>query len=505
LTTPEGPAPGVGSPLGGPVDGSDPLDVLDSTTAGSRVIRGGILRVTTYAVGISIGIASAALMTRYLGVEDFGRYVIVTSLISIVAGLTEAGIPNVAAREFATRAPGDRDQLFANVLGIRLAVAFAGVAAAIAFAIAAGYDRTMVAGTLLAGIGLLIATVQQTYAIPIGVSLRFGWLSSLDLVRQIAFVAIIVVLVVASAGLLPFFAATIPTSLLLLALMIPLVRGTAPLLPRFDRAEWVRILRLVGVYAAAAAVGTIYVSAVIVTTSLVGTAEESGYLGAAFRVFSVLGAIPLLLISTAFPVLARAAHNDPERLQYAIQRLIDISLIVGSWLALSTVLGAGVAINVVAGEDFRSAVPVLQILGAALLTTFLAVTGGLSLVSLRRHVALLVGNLVALTASVALTAALVPEFGAKGAAVATLVADCGIVVLYGLVLFRVRSVRYDLELVPRVAIAAALSGAVVLTPLDGVGLVLAATVIYWGVLFAVRGVPSEVIDALLRREPRQTR
>jgi O-antigen/teichoic acid export membrane protein len=479
----------------------DPLRILDSPTAGGRVIRGGVLRIGTYAAGVALGIASAALMTRHLGVEDFGRYVIVTSLIAIVGGLTDAGVANIAAREFATRKRDERDRLIANVIGIRLGVACLGVAAAAGFAFVAGYDRTMILGTVLAGIGLVIGTVQQTYSIPIGVALRFGWLSTLDLLRQIAFVAVIVVLLFADAGLLPFLAATIPASVLVLAVAIPLVRGTAPLLPRFQRSEWLRIVRLVGVYAAAAAVGTIYVSAVIVTTSLVGTAEESGYLGAAFRVFTVLAGIPLLLVSTAFPVLARAAHTDRERLQYAVQRLVDMALIVGTWMALATILGAGVAIEIVAGADFKPAVPALEIQAVALLATFLAVTGAFALVSLRRHVALLVGNVVGLAASVVLTAALVPEFGAEGAAVAMAIAEGALVLLYGLALFSSRVVHYDLDLVPRIAIAGALAAALVLTPLEDLALVVAATLVYWGVLFALRGIPGEVIDALLRREP----
>ncbi len=231
-------------------------------------------------------------MTRHLGVEDFGRYVIVTSLIAIVAGLTEAGISNIAAREFATRDRGERDRLLANVLGIRISIALLGVFAASVFAIVAGYDRTMVVGTAVAGIGLVVVTVQQTYSIPIGVALRFGWLSALDLIRQAAFVAIVVVLVLADAGLLPLLAATVPASLLTLAVTIPLIRGNAPLLPRFERSQWLGVVRLVGIYAAAAAVGTIYVSAAVVVTSLVGTAQESGYLGAAFRIFTVLAVVP---------------------------------------------------------------------------------------------------------------------------------------------------------------------------------------------------------------------
>ena len=498
---------GPGGPLSG-VDeaprftSDDPLRALDSPTAGARVIRGGVLRLGTYVAGIALGIGSAALMTRHLGVEDFGRYVIVTSLIAIVAGLGEAGVPNIAAREFATRDREDRDRLIANVLGIRLAIAVLGVAAATGFAVLAGYDETMVVGTVLAGIGLLIATVHQTYAIAIGVSLRFRSLAALDLLRQLAFVAVVVALVLVGAGLLPFLAAAIPASVVVLALSVPLVRGLAPLLPRFERSQWLGILRLVGIYAAAAAVGTIYVSAVIVTTSLVGTADESGYLGAAFRVFTVLVGVPLLLVSTAFPVLARAAHTDPERLQYAVQRLVDIALIVGIWMALGTVFGAELAVAVVAGPDFEPSIRVLQILGFALVANFLAVTGGLALVSVHRHVALLVANFVALLVAIALTLALVPPYGAEGAATATLVAEGTLAVLYGIVLLGRRVVRYDLDLLPRIVVAAALASALAFAPFGSLVLVVAATVVYWGALFALRVIPAEVIDALLRREPR---
>ncbi len=173
-------------------------------------------------------------------------------------------------------------------------------------------------------------------------------------------------------------------------------------------------------------------------------------------------------------------------------------------MALATAMGADVAIDIVGGSDFEPAIPVLEILAFALLSGFLAVTGALALVSLHRHVALLLGNLIGLAAIIVLTAILVPNYGAKGAAIAIVAADSGLVVLYGVVLFGSRVVHYDLDLVPRVAAAAVLSGALVFTPLDRIPLVVAATVVYWGVLAVLRGIPPEVIDALMRREPRST-
>jgi len=63
---------------------SDPVDVLDTPSAGGKVIRGGVLRGGGYVAGLALAVVGAALMTRHLGVVDWGRYVTVLSLVSIV-------------------------------------------------------------------------------------------------------------------------------------------------------------------------------------------------------------------------------------------------------------------------------------------------------------------------------------------------------------------------------------------------------------------------------------
>ena len=271
-------------------------------------------------------------------------------------------------------------------------------------------------------------------AIPLTGTLRFGWVSVLDFVRQAATVVGVVALVAAGAGLLPFLAVTIPVGVLVLALTVALLRGSAPVVPLFERAEWRRILHLTVVYAVAAAVGTIYVGVTVIVTSLVGTAQETGYYGASYRIFTVVGNIPLLLVGAAFPVLARAARDDRERLQYALGRVWEMALILGVWIGLILGAGAPFAIDVVAGSGFDPAVPVLRIQAAAIVGGFLAVTLGYLLLSIRRHTALLVANSIALGGSLLLTLVLVPSYGAKGAAIATVAGEFGLAIAYSSVL-----------------------------------------------------------------------
>ena len=85
---------------------TDPVDVLDSSSAGSRVIRGSLFRGLSYVAGVLLSVLAASLMIRHLGVTDWGRYVTVSSLVAVVTGLGEAGTSNIGIREFATLRAG---------------------------------------------------------------------------------------------------------------------------------------------------------------------------------------------------------------------------------------------------------------------------------------------------------------------------------------------------------------------------------------------------------------
>ena len=127
-----------------------------------------------------------------------------------------------------------------DLLGVRLVLATVGVAAAGAFAVVAGYDSDMIAGTFLAGIGVIAVTLQATLSIALMVQLRLGWVTLLDLVRQALLVAGIFALVAADAGIVPFLALAGPTAGVSLLLTAFVVRGTVPLFPSFHPRAGVR-------------------------------------------------------------------------------------------------------------------------------------------------------------------------------------------------------------------------------------------------------------------------
>ena len=69
---------------------TDADDILRSPEAGQRVIRGGTIRGLGYGLGVGLTAIASVFLLRYLGVDDFGRYVTVLSLMAIVSGITDA-------------------------------------------------------------------------------------------------------------------------------------------------------------------------------------------------------------------------------------------------------------------------------------------------------------------------------------------------------------------------------------------------------------------------------
>ncbi len=477
--------------------GGPPADLLDTPAAGPAAIRGGAVRGVGYGLVLLLSAASVPLLIRHLGVVDFGRYVIVTALLTLIAGLTEGGLQAVGTREYAQRTGVDRDRLMANLIGLRVALTVAGVAGAVGFALAAGYDRVLLLGTAVAGVALLLQSIQTLLAIPLMAQLRLGWVTAADLLRQSTFVAATVGLVAAGAALLPFFLIAIPASLAALVFTGILVRQLTPFRPRFEPGEWWNLLRDTIPYAAAIAVNVAYFRLALIIMSLLATALETGYFAASFRVVEVLLPIPAVVIGAVFPILARAARDDLERLGYASQRVFDVAVIVGVGLVLGIELGAPLILAILAGDGGKPSVSVLRIQAPALLATFLAVAAGFSLLSIRRHRALLVANAVALTFSVGLTFALVPGLGAQGAAVATTAAEWALaLVTLGLLVRSHEALRLSYRVIPPVATAAVAGVLPSLAPVPVAAQLAIGGSLYLLLLVVFKAVPPEIRGAL---------
>ena len=372
---------------------------------------------------------------------------------------------------------------------------------ALGFGVAAGYEPALLLGTLLAGAGMFLQVVQTLLAAPLQGQLRFGWVTALELVRQAALVVFLLGLVLADAGIVPLLAAQIPAGIAVLGLTVPVVRRTMPLRPRFERSVWWPLIKDTLPYTLSIAVNILYFRVAIIAMSVGSSGEQTGYFGASFRITEVLIGIPPVIVAAAFPILARAASNDPERFAYATRRVVEVALIAGVWITICVEVLSQLAIDVIAGPGFAEAVPVLRIQAPAIIATFLAVAATYPLLSLRGHREILAANAAALLVSGVLLAVLIGPHGARGAAVATLAAEATLAIVTLVLLIRARP-GLGLSLWTFAAVGLAAAGALAAALLPGlpdlVGVVV-ATLVFFAALRLFGRFPSDLVDAVLKR------
>jgi O-antigen/teichoic acid export membrane protein len=490
-------AAGVAAPEPPQRDGAENAapDFLSTPAAGPAAVRGGALRVTAFLAGALVSILAAALLFRHLGPDATGRYVYALTLVAIVGAMSDLGLTAVGVREMAGLPAEERWPIARDLLGLRITLTAVGGVVVTGLAWAT-YGPTLAFGVVLASIGLLLQATQDNFSLPLLLSLRLGWLSVLDFTRTLLTTLITIALVLLGASLVPFLAISIPVGVALLGATVALVRRTRALTPTFSLRRWRAFIGKVLPYTFAVAASALYFRLAILLVSALSNGRQLGYFAASFRVIEVLTLIPGLLIGAAFPIFARAARDDHERLGYAVGRVFDVSMIVGAWAAVSIAVGAPLAIHVIGGHRFQAAIPVLAVQGIGLGAMFVSLVWANTLLSLGVYRLILVINVAALLVNAALLGVLVPLDGARGAAFATAGAEIVAIVVQAIAVVHGRpALRPSLRAVPFVALAAGAG----LTPLAMTALpvivrVLISTILFGAVVLVTRTAPREMLD-----------
>jgi O-antigen/teichoic acid export membrane protein len=456
------------------------------------------VRVVGYGVGVLIAAATSVLLLRHLGVADFGRFMAVMSLMAIVGGVTDAGLTTIATRELALRVTAEeRRALLADLLGLRLVLAPGGVLAALVFAVLAGYDRTLVLGAAVVGIGVVLTAGQSTLSLPLIVGLRAGKLVALDLIRQWTMLAGIAAVAAAQFSLFAYFFVPVVAAVAALVATPVVLGDESVVLPTFRISSWRAVIRDSLPTATSLVMNIVYFRVLIVLMSIVATAVETGLFATSFRVFEILFGISALVVTVGLPALT-VAVADLQRLRYMLQRMVEVSAMSACYLVIVVVIVARPLLVLLGGPQYAAAAPVTRIQIFALIPVFVGQACQAALISVRRQKAQAAANALALVVVIAAGAALVPPFGAKGGAIAAVGAEC---VLTGALVWLLRRTEPLLHIRFGFAWKVALAGALAATPLllpslPAAAAAIAATALYAVTLMATRAIPSEVFDAL---------
>jgi O-antigen/teichoic acid export membrane protein len=468
------------------------------TVSARRAATDVAVQVAGRLLNLGLGIAVTLIVVRMLGVDRFGQWSTVLAVVQIAGYVADFGLEQVTVRQAATDREDEAKWLGALIV-LRIALGIpVFLLAGVVLAVIATDHAMLVASAIVVATSIVITPMGLRAVFQLRV--RNGVPVAAMTVQSVLWTGGAALLLAAGgAGLVAvaaLFAAT-----LLIGQLVLLVAGLRQIRPQLRAIEpqLREILRIGIPIGVAGLLVTAYAKIDQILVFTINGDHAAGLYGAAYRFLDQGQFLPTSVMTTLFPLMARAYSTNRQRLEQLIQAAFEV-LMVGSLPVLAFMIAAGAQVmSAIFGAEFAPAGTTLAILmGAFVVISLGYIAGGLVIVleAQRRFMRYAV---VGLIVNVGLNLALLPHFNFVAAAWATLATD---VVVTGLTL---RLVSRRLEFVPavdrvlRAAAAAAIVGLAVWIARDDVAvwvLAIAATVVYTLLCLAFGAIRPRQILAL---------
>jgi len=390
-----------------------------------------VARVTTFITSF----LTVAIVARYLGPENLGKLDYAQSFVAILSVLASLGIDQILYRDLITH-PEKENELLGTAIFSKLIFGIFAFMLSITISFLLGNDAIL---TILIGICALTFIISPigTVGVLFNAQVKAKYSSQISIFLAFFIPALKILIVFLNKGII-FFALVISVETVISAIWyiyIYIVRfGSNPFLWNFRLDVFKQLMRDSWPLLLAGFSGYIYAKMDQVLIMHYIDSATVGIYGAAVKLTQIWAFLPGLIITSMFPAIMNAKKTHFSLYAKRLRTLTGITVGITFAIAFPLYIFAPFIINIVFGDAFSGAAPILRIY----LWTSIAIT----LVVLAQHYLIaenlsrifLYTSIIGAVANIVLNILLIPQFGPQGSAWGTMLSY--LIVVVSLLIFK---------------------------------------------------------------------
>ena len=382
---------------------------------------------------ILISFVVTILVVRYLGPKQFGMLSYAISFYGLFSAISILGLESISIREL-VKYPERRDNVLGSVFLLRLV---GGIAAIIFIAL------TLFISNEPTDISILILIISTSaifqsfsvvdYYFRAEVKVKY---SVYVMTASVLFTSLLKILLIILEAPLIYFAIVFSVEFIIAAAGFLLVYKHNKLKIinwKFRKETAINLLKDSWPLILSGLVISVYMKIDQVMIKIMLDSKELGYYAAAVKLSEAWYFIPVALTNAIFPAIINAKKVSKNFYFNRMQKLYDIL----AWMAISIAVPVSIfsrdIINIIFGNEFQSAAPVLTIYVWAGVAVFLGVASSQYLITENFTKLSFFRTFIGMIFNVILNLVLIPKYGIIGAAYATLISYS--VVVFSIILF----------------------------------------------------------------------
>lgn len=367
------------------------------------------------------GVATVAIMTRQLGVADYGILRTALTFVLFPATFANLGLNYIMLREVAVDT-ARADRIVSAALGLRLVAGALFLAAGLGVTFLIPWSPLVRLTILIASVGMLAYIGNEIVTGVLQWQLRQELAILAEVLGAVATLAGVVLATRLGLGVLAMTTVSTVGFLVTFLLAWSLAARLRSVRPIVDREIWWLLVRPGLPLAASAWFTLVSLRGDTLLLSLMKPAAEVGFYGVATKIYEVGLQLPILFGGLLMPLFARSA-NDPGRLRTQIAGALHVLVVVGIAIVLALGFFARDIVMLLAGPAFVPSTLAVQIAGVSLALAGVSAALRYAAVAQGRQMRLMVIDGVTAALAVITYVCLIPTWSFVGAAAGTLVVE----------------------------------------------------------------------------------
>jgi O-antigen/teichoic acid export membrane protein len=397
-------------------------------------------------VNTLIGLASVAIITRYLGVAGYGDYTTAFAYIMFFSVISDFGFFWIIVRKIA--AGEDIKKVIQASQALRLLFSTGIFLVSLLLVLFLPYSATLKIALIMVAVSIFWMSQNSVYLALFQAKMRMDWPVIAETIGRVLGLGLMLVAIYLGLDFLWIVAAGLSASLFNFIFNLFFGWRYTSFGFYFHKPLMRTILFESAPVGLITILGLIYFRIDTVLLSLFKGSIDVGIYGTAYKILEILMALPGMFVASVFPAIS-AAHtqNDNQRVKTLIQKSFD-ALSIGAFAVMALFFSlATPTINLVAGKEFLitsttsifgvvfASDKVLQILIIAVGLSFWTNLFSNALISIKKQGSLIRPYIFATAVNVVLNLILIPKFSYVAAALVTIITQL-ILLVYCLVLVR---------------------------------------------------------------------
>ncbi len=430
----------------------------------SRIAHNTIVQVIGRGITAVLSVIILSTLGRYLGVEGYGQFNLIFAYLGLFGVVVDFGFFLLQVREISKK-PDQEAHILGNVYGLKLALSVITFAAAYFIGLFVYDDPVLTQGILLGIVSQASISFMHLSTSHFQAHLQMYKVAIVGVLARAAYVGAMFWGIQQDVGILGIIGLISLVNLLGFIVQHLMAEMTVKIRPRFNFDYWKMFIM------EALPVGAVTVLSMLyfrIDTIMLGAFQDNYALGvytAPYKIIEVILTVPVMFMSSVFPILTQALTQGNEHVQRIFSKAFDASWIVGVPIAAGMYAVATPIMTIIMGPEFAASGAVLQILIWVTALSFVGAVLNYTVIAAGRQSVLVIPYIVATLFNVLVNLYIIPRYSYIGASFVTVATELLVVLWVGYI------VKTNLGLVPRgwVWIKAILGGAALITVISLVG------------------------------------